>query len=140
MSTLSITALALVVVSAATLRSLFSPRHSGGIYELRNNSFFSAWPFFAKRYDFLWSNFKKTGAKMFRFRLLRHSVVAISGDLSRKVFFNEAGLDFLEGYRILRGGVPQLSDIDVQDPERGNLSFFAKQLLSLLKRERIEDG
>jgi sterol 14-demethylase len=40
----------------------------------------TAWSFFAKRRDFLWENFKKTGAQIFRFRVLRvRSVTTYQG-------------------------------------------------------------
>jgi hypothetical protein len=34
-------------------------------------SLITTWPFFSKRDDFVWANFKKTGAQMFRFRVLQ---------------------------------------------------------------------
>ncbi|KAG6860941.1 hypothetical protein C0995_005771 [Termitomyces sp. Mi166 len=91
----------------------------------------------------MWSNFKKTGAKMFRFHVLhsllhnqQHTIVALSGDKARKAFFNEQGLDLTEGYRIFMGGIPQLSDI-AAEADQSNLSFFLKRLLNLLKKQRV---
>ncbi|KAG6829615.1 hypothetical protein H0H92_004022 [Tricholoma furcatifolium] len=73
-------------------------------------------------------------------KMTEHSVVALSGEQARKVFFNEQTLNLPEGYRVLMGGAPRLSDIDVKEPEELNASVFARQLLGLLKRERIEEA
>lgn len=51
---------------------LFPPRKDA-IRELGGLSVMTAWPFFSKRYDFLVSNFKKTGEKLFQFRVLQVS-------------------------------------------------------------------
>ena len=40
------------------------------IYELGCLSILTAWPFFRRRYDFLKSNFAKTGLNMFSFKVL----------------------------------------------------------------------
>jgi sterol 14-demethylase len=32
----------------------------------------------------------------------------MSGDEARKMFFNEKGLDFVQGYKLLMGGVSQV--------------------------------
>jgi len=96
------------------------------IHELGGLSIANAWTFFNKRYDFLRSNFEKTGQDLFSFKVLhvslrlcnrvshnkcvafQHQVVAMSGDEARKMFFNEKGLDFVQGYKLLMGGVSQV--------------------------------
>ena len=40
------------------------------IYELRGWSPLASWPFFTKRFDFIWSNFKATGLQAYQFRVL----------------------------------------------------------------------
>jgi len=87
----------------------------------------------------MWSNFKKTGGKIFRFRVLQHRVVALSGVVARKAFFNDGSLDLPEGYRILMGGAPQLRDIHVPEPDQQNISTFIKQLVNLLRKERVDE-
>lgn len=37
--------------------------------------------------------------------LLKHSVVAVRGEVGRKAFFDDKSLDFTEGYKILMGAV-----------------------------------
>lgn len=65
----------------------------------------TAWSFFAKRHDFMFNGFAKTGQELFQFRFLQHTVVAVSGEEGRKVFHNDKYLDFTQGYQILLGGV-----------------------------------
>lgn len=52
---------------------LFRPAGKDAIHELRGLPVLTAWPFFSKRYDFLMSNFEKTGRKMFKFSVLKVS-------------------------------------------------------------------
>ncbi|KAG6805328.1 hypothetical protein H0H92_015825, partial [Tricholoma furcatifolium] len=63
------TAFALVILTTAALKSFSLRQRSQSICDLGGISFLTAWPFFKKRHDFIWANFKKTGAKMFRFRV-----------------------------------------------------------------------
>ncbi|KAJ7359489.1 cytochrome P450 [Mycena albidolilacea] len=98
----------------------------------------TAWSFFAKRRDFLWENFKKTGAQIFRFRVLRHHVVAMKGLEARKMFFNEKALDLFEGVKIFSYTGPNMRDIDVAAAEQSN-QFLMKQFANLVSKERLVD-
>jgi len=65
----------------------------------------------------------------------------VTGEQSRKVFLNDQSLDFMEGYKILSGGAPRLTDIDskaqgIVDDVRGVIH----QLLLLMRKERVADG
>ncbi|KAH9478207.1 Cytochrome P450 monooxygenase [Psilocybe cubensis] len=132
-----IIALSVVVFSAVLLR----PSYDGKVYDLGGIPILTVWSFFTKRYDFIREQFKNSGGKTFRFRVLQHRVIAFNGEQSRKVYFNEAGFSMSEGYRILMGGAPELKDAHVQssvtdaDIEDG----FIKRLLLLLRRDRITD-
>jgi sterol 14-demethylase len=117
---------------------LFSDSKANKIHELRGFSILNAWAFFNKRYDFLRSNFDKTGHDLFSFKVLQHQIVAMSGEEARKTFFNGKGLNFVEGYRLLMGGSPELKDIKVET-EDPNEAIFNKRLLKLLRRERLQD-
>ncbi|KAG6909648.1 hypothetical protein DXG01_016228 [Tephrocybe rancida] len=129
--------LGVATVTIAAIQSLGRRSASESIYELRGTSFLVAWPFFTKRYDFIWANFKKTGAKMFRFHVLYHSVVALSGNVARKSFFNEPGLELRDGYAIFMGAAPRLSDINIEGLNRKGVSVFVRQLLNILRKERV---
>ncbi|KAJ6547030.1 cytochrome P450 [Mycena capillaripes] len=95
-----------------------------------------AWLFFTKRYDFMCSTFKRTGQNMFRFRVLQHHVVALSGEEGRKAFFTEKNFDMQEGYRILGAPTPN-RDIKVKTNE--GAGPFVRHVLNLLRKDRIMD-
>ncbi|KAF8802731.1 cytochrome P450 [Phlegmacium glaucopus] len=97
------------------------------------------WTFFSKRYDFFREHFKKTGANIFCFRLLRHRVIAVAGEANRKIFFNDWSLDVGEGYLYLLGGIPNLEDIDVTMDGPRDAAEFIKRLLLLLQKERVSE-
>ena len=66
---------------------------------------YHAWNFFERRYDFLQSNFKRNLGRSFSFNVLRHTVVALTGEDARQAFYTNAQLHFDEGYKILMGAV-----------------------------------
>jgi hypothetical protein len=57
---------------------LFSDSKANKIHELRGFSILNAWAFFNKRYDFLRSNFDKTGHDLFSFKVLQVSLCLCS--------------------------------------------------------------
>ncbi|KAF7979339.1 hypothetical protein HWV62_42761 [Athelia sp. TMB] len=62
----------LLIVTLSTYRLQSTVQHDkSGIYELGGWSRFTAWPFFSRRYDFLHSNWEKTGQELFQFRVLQ---------------------------------------------------------------------
>jgi|ERR1700678_4275510 hypothetical protein len=61
-----IIALSIVILSATFGSASDDKIQNMGVFYL-----ITAWRFFSKRYDFLREHFEKTGAKMFRFRLLQ---------------------------------------------------------------------
>ncbi|KAG6907956.1 hypothetical protein DXG01_006744 [Tephrocybe rancida] len=129
-------ALAVATITAVAIQSLFRRPPSGKIHDLGVFSLLSAWAFFAKRHDFIRANFKKVGTKMFRFRVLSHSVVALSGDVARKAFFTEPGLELRDGYALAVGAAPWLND-NVGDTNRKVESMFTKQALHLMRTDRL---
>ncbi|KAF8186070.1 cytochrome P450 [Mycena galopus ATCC 62051] len=121
----------IVAVSLLCFSTLFTRGNSSQrIPEVGKFPLLTAWLFFAKRRDFLWENFKKTGAQIFRFRVLRHHVVAMKGLEARKMFFNEKALDLFEGVKIFSYTGPNMRDIDVAAAEQGN-QFLMKQFANL---------
>ncbi|KAG6860948.1 hypothetical protein C0995_005778 [Termitomyces sp. Mi166 len=143
-------ALVLALIAVAAHQHWFpvsksEPKSSSrSIHSLNGISFLISWQFFTKRYDFMCDNFKKTGAQMFRFRILhqcssstkQNTVVALSGDKGRQIFFNGQGMDLPHGYLIFIGGAPHLADINVE-PDLKTSPFFVKRVLSLVKKERL---
>jgi sterol 14-demethylase len=142
-----------VLISAFALR----PTKSDKIRDLRGIPVVTAWGFFTKRFDFIQRHLKKSGGKMFRFRVLQasskftkilisfttanllsfqHRVIAVTGEQARKVFYNDQSLDLTEGYKILMGGAP--SNEDIQSDTQ--LRSFVNRVLLMLRKDRIADS
>jgi len=131
---------AAILASAVLYSALFptAPKDTA-IQPLGGFSIVTAWQFFDRRFDFLRSNFSKTGQNLFSFKVLQHSVVAIKGEAARKAFFDDRSLDFIEGYRILMGGAPRLKDIDAPTELKEDVSWFNKQLFHLFHKDRLTE-
>ncbi|KAJ7672338.1 cytochrome P450 [Mycena polygramma] len=94
------------------------PRRQSKIRQLGGFWLFNAWAFFTKRYDFVGDGFRRTGEKIFRFRILKYNVVAVSGTDARTLYFSDKGLNLGEGYKILMGGGPDVNDIKLDAEDR----------------------
>jgi len=73
--------------------------------KLRGIQLYHAWSFFQRRFDFLHSNFKQNFGRSFSFNVLRHKIVALTGEEARRAFFSDPHLDSNEGYKLLMGAV-----------------------------------
>lgn len=94
-----------------------------------------AWQFFTHRYDFIKSNFEKTSRHSFSFNVLRHSVTVLKGARARKEFMDSKDLNSHEGYKILKGGIPDLRDIQMSvEPVA-----MIKRIFTLLRKDRLSD-
>ncbi|PPR02168.1 hypothetical protein CVT24_011356 [Panaeolus cyanescens] len=127
-----------VLVGAVAYRCL-TPKAQNKIHSLGGIPVITAWKFFSKRYDFLWEHFNRISEPMFTFKVLHHNVVAVRGDDARKVFFDSKSLDFTEGYKILMGAAPRLSEVEIKTDTEGDVTWFNKQLAHLLNRNRLND-
>jgi sterol 14-demethylase len=67
-------------------------------------------------------------------------VIALNGEQSRKMFFNEKSLDFQEGYNVLMGGFPDLGDINVESDRQKKNDEFIKRILMLIHKDRLVEG
>lgn len=56
------------------------------------------------------------------------------------MFFNEAALDFNEGYKILMDGTPRLENIDKQTESRPNNAEFLRRLLLIMRKDAIAES
>lgn len=97
----------------------------------------AVWPFFTRRYDFITSNLKKTGRNVFSFNVLHHSVTAFQGVSARRALFDDKNLDFNEGYKILMGAAPRLSDIQIDSDSRTDV--FNKRIAFLFNKDRLSE-
>ncbi|CAK5279453.1 unnamed protein product [Mycena citricolor] len=128
----------LLAVGALSLRTRLAPKDSETIHQLGGLPLLSAWLFFTQRYDFLIDTFKKTGQKMFRFRVLQYQVVALSGEDGRRFFFGERNLSMEEGFRILGGPTPNPRDINIDTMTDASVPFI-KHVHTLLRKDRLEN-
>lgn len=70
----------------------------------------------------------------------QHRVIALNGEQSRKIFFNEKSLDFQEGYNVLMGGFPDLGDINVESDRQKKNDEFIKRVLMLIHKDMLVEG
>jgi sterol 14-demethylase len=73
---LSPVVLAAVLLGLATsyAYTFVSGEDATKMHQLGGFSIINAWTFFNKRYEFLWSNFNKTGQDLFSFKVLQVSL------------------------------------------------------------------
>ena len=65
----------------------------------------------------------------------------VTGEHGRKVFLNDQSLDLAEGYKILSGGAPRMTDIGVKaDGAYEDARGFSHRILLLLQKERVADS
>ena len=70
----------------------------------------------------------------------QHRVIALNGEQSRKMFFNDKSLDFQEGYNVLMGGFPDLGDINVESDRLEKNDEFIKRILMLIHKDMLVEG
>ena len=65
----------------------------------------------------------------------------VTGEQGRKGFLNDPSLNLGEGYKMLSGGAPRLTDINIGDDGiTDDARVFIQRLLSVLRRDRVADG
>lgn len=96
---------AAIITATAAYYALSHKGEAHTFPKLRGIQLYHAWNFFERRYDFLQSNFKRNFGKSFSFNVLRHNVVALTGENARQAFYSNSHLLFDEGYKILMGAV-----------------------------------
>lgn len=94
-----------IVVLTAVYYALGSEDEEHEFPKLGGIQIYHAWNFFRHRFDFLQSGFNRNSGKSFSFKVLHHTVVALTGEEGRQVFFSDPHLGFNEGYMILMGAV-----------------------------------
>ncbi|USP78667.1 CypX Cytochrome P450 [Curvularia clavata] len=138
--------LALVSGSAA-LFVIFVIVHTFAIRRLPSNAppevpdnypITGAWAFWTRRWD--WYRQRKSESKTgnFSFHAGPHTVVALSGDQARQLYFECKNLNFVEGYAVLFGQTPTIEGHDDglgRDHDLDN--HFSRRLTHLLKNEQF---
>lgn len=119
----------------------------------------TAWRFLTNQFNFVQRHFKKSGERMFRFRVLQasskfakiltsflaanflsplqHRVIAlVTGEQARKIFYNDQSLNFTEGHKILMGSAPSNDDIQ-SDMQPWS---FINRILLMLRKDRVANS
>jgi len=137
---------AFVIVIAAALSSIFislfgRPRLPKNAPQMTSDQ----WPiigslgFFNRRWDFVRESASKTNTHNFTFFAGQYPIVALTGEPSRKLFFEHRGLDFTEGYAaLLGGGLPPQKDVTNEETDFGG--YFQKRLIAMLKGPVLKAG
>jgi len=104
-----------------------------------------ALPFFTERWTFFQRAIAHSQTGNFSFYAGQWPVVGVSGQESRKVFFEHRGLGFAEGYAALLGGQPQVKESG--DPSQGDnggdsgfSNYFNKRLINMLKGPQLRQN
>ncbi|KZT65298.1 cytochrome P450 [Daedalea quercina L-15889] len=94
-------------------------------------------PFFRRRFDFLRRGFELSGEPIFRFKLLRSTVVAVSGAPGRRDFFTSRNLDLGAGFRALSGTIPMLPGV-TSDLDPTKVATIYRRLASVQNTANLE--
>ncbi|KAH9919821.1 cytochrome P450 [Fomitopsis serialis] len=94
-------------------------------------------PFFRRRFDFLQRGYVLTGESIYKFKLLRNTVVAVSGAPGRRDFFSSRNLDLGAGFKVLSGTIPTLPGV-TSDPEPNKIAAIFKRLASTQNSANLE--
>jgi sterol 14-demethylase len=112
-----------------------------------------AWPiigsmqFFSQRWDFFKRQMAHSPTGNFSFYAGDKIVVGMSGDESRRIFFEHKHLSLTQGYGALLGGSPSVNDTNAINTaaddklEEGEfVNYFAKRLVAMLKGPLLAKG
>ncbi|TCD63066.1 hypothetical protein EIP91_006022 [Steccherinum ochraceum] len=93
-------------------------------------------PFFNSRFEFLNAAFIRAGHAVFQFKLLQHTVVAVSGAEGRRDFLMSRGLDINEGFKLLSGAIPMLPGV-TSDLQARRIATIHKRLGATQSSEHL---
>ncbi|KAI0918650.1 hypothetical protein AcV5_002581 [Taiwanofungus camphoratus] len=97
---------------------------------------FVIWPFFKSRFDFINEGFQLAGHSVYQFRLLRNTVIVMSGEPARRDFFLSKSLDLNAGFKVLSGAIPMLPGI-TSDLDNRRISLIHKRLATIQSSGRL---
>ncbi|TFK73496.1 cytochrome P450 [Pluteus cervinus] len=93
-------------------------------------------PFFRKRFEFLNWGIYATGSTVFKFKLLRNTVVVVSGESARQAFFAAKELDLTEGFKILSGAIPMVKGV-TSDLQSKRIALIHKRLAAVQREASL---
>ncbi|EMD35539.1 hypothetical protein CERSUDRAFT_116287 [Gelatoporia subvermispora B] len=103
---------------------------------LPESQLLSVSPFFRSRFDFLRRGFELTGQSVYKFKLLRNTVIVLSGESARREFFQAAGLDLTAGFKVLSGAIPMMPGV-TSDITARRVSTIHKRLSTAQSSEAL---
>ncbi|KAH8593173.1 cytochrome P450 [Bisporella sp. PMI_857] len=138
-----ITAPALLILTCLFLLSIRRPTPPAKAPKLL--SFFDNYPivgatrFFTSRLAFFHDGMRASKTGNFSFWIGKNFIIGLSGDESRRVFFQSSQLGMAEGYVILFGGGPRVKNDQGSEvvQEAGFARYFLQRTSHLLRRECI---
>lgn len=101
--------------------------------------------FFTQRWDFVQRAAAHSNTGNFSFYAGQYPIIGLSGQESRKIFFESRALGFAEGYGALLGGSPKVKEgNNPMAEDRGNdgsfSAYFSKRLVNMLKGNQLKNG
>ena len=91
--------------------------------------------FFRERWDWWRRAMAQSSTGSFSYHIGRNTVVGVSGEKGRKLFFDSKDLGFSEGYAVLFGQAPEYQG---PEGEEGFSKWFSGRLLEMLRVQNIE--
>ncbi|KAK1070750.1 hypothetical protein LTR12_013769 [Friedmanniomyces endolithicus] len=102
--------------------------------------------FFTKRWDFFQKAMAQSSTGNFSFYAGQYPIIGVAGPEARKVFLENKGLAFAEGYAAMLGGSPKVKK-EAHNPfsedagqESGFSAYFNKRLVNMLKGNQLKKG
>ena len=143
---LSLTVLAIALVATAYFYAFARPTFAKNTppYTSETWPIIGSMQFFTQRWSFFQRQMAHSSSGNFSFHVGDKQVVALSGDESRRVFFDSKSLGFTEGYAALLGGSPTVEQkgedgkIPGEDDQFSN--YFSKRLIAMLKGPLLAKG
>ncbi|KAF8916504.1 cytochrome P450 [Mucidula mucida] len=93
-------------------------------------------PFFRQRFDFINWGFQATGRSIYQFKLLRNTVIIVSGESARSDFFTAKHFDLTEGFKILSGAIPMVKGV-TSDLQSKRIALIHKRLAGVQKSDML---
>lgn len=95
------------------------------------------WGFWTERWDWYRRRRDQSKTGNFSFHAGPNTIVALTGEEGRKLFFESRELGFAEGYAVLFGSAPQTEQYDTEKGAEDVANHFARRLAVLLKNDQF---
>lgn len=137
----------LLILSSAALFLVFVTIHTLFIRKLPANAPNAAsdnypitgpWGFWTERWDWYRRQRDQSKTGNFSYHAGPHTIVGLTGEEGRKLFFESRELGFAEGYSVLFGVSPSTEKFDTKERAEEDISnHFNRRLVALLKNDQF---